>query len=897
MTDVSRRALFGLAGATGVGCLLAGHARPAAAEPADLPKLLKNFRHVHAGNAESNAQPSAAPKLAQIQADGERYLPRLRPPSQWERYSGVINDVRLGLANSSSGAVASGRLTSTFRVLCTISLATAAPGAPWFGDIAKQDQVIQALRWVVENYYSVQGNPYTGEGETYGDWWDWEIGSPNEITRAVAHLYDRIMVVDPGLISLCVAAMDSHLVFEPRFHSGANRADMTLNYLVQGAMLADDARVAEGLGAFLTVTEVVNPAAPVDGITDGFYPDGSFIQHGDVPYTGAYGKNLLTRLTQLVAVMAGTSYDAVAGLPAIAFGWVDQSFSPIIFEGHLLELVKGRIAARMKVGYEDATILAESLSQLCANLPPSEAAALGSFIKHMVLEAEVGVDVADFVSPLAIATFDQLMSGQSVIPGDPFFATGHRPFNSMERTVHGRPGFRFAIARSSSRVAKYEILSGANPRPWFQGEGAYYLYLAGQDQARTYGGEYLHVVHPTKLAGITAQVGEERQQSGNSPLGTNDHSGGVDVGGYGSASQRLGHEFNLTYLNPEGVKSWFMFDDEIVVLGADITEPAGRELQTSVDTRMGPAGSNPQISWIDVSGNPGFGPVSTASLRQARWHDPDSGAAVGYVFLDGNEISIESGLVTASGPAMTRMVSNLFYRHPGSVPSSHAYVIVPNADEAGLSGYQDDRLSILANSAAIQGVTHTSLGVTMVNFFTEGAVASLASDGPAGIVIVSNQDGTARVGISDPTFLRPSSVVRLNEPGLQLVHGDPGVHVVTSSDGVEITVDTEDAMGKVFRLELLDLQHAMVATEEGFAAVIEANAFSPSVERRLSQSLRSAGQHWDAGRRHSSHRALQRFARELEPLRSSSLDDREAVESLVELVAKLLVALANSPAW
>ncbi|WP_185975704.1 polysaccharide lyase family 8 super-sandwich domain-containing protein [Tessaracoccus rhinocerotis] len=865
-----------------------------AADPGDLPLLLQNFRSVHAGTATSNQSAAAAPRIALIEADGERYLSRLRPPSQWEQYSGVINDVRLGLENSSNGAVASGRLTSTFRVLCTLALATAAPGAQWFGDTAKQDQLIAALRWVVENYYSAQGNPYTGTGDTYGDWWDWEIGSPNEITRTLAHLYDRILLVDPGLVDLCVTMMDSHLLYVPRFHSGANRADISLNYLVQGALTADAPRVSEGLAAFLTVTQVVDPVAPVDGITDGFYPDGSFLQHVDVPYTGAYGKNLLTRLTQLVAVTAGTSLIGVSGLPSAAHGWVQNSFAPVTYEGHLLELVKGRIAARTNVGYEDAHILVEAFTQLAASLPTAQGEALRAYIKHIAQTSDETIEVATFVSPLAIAAFDALMTDAALVPEDPFFESGHKPFNSMERSVHGRPGYRFAIARSSSRIAKYETLSGANPRPWFQGEGAYYLYLSGQDQTQAYGGEYLHVVHPTKLAGVTAQVGEERAQSGNSPWATNDHSAGADVDGYGTASQQLGHEFNLTYLNPEGVKSWYMFDEEIVVLGADLSEPAGRDLITSVDTRISPAGSSPVFNWVDGDGFPGTGGTTGSVLQYARWSEPVAGGAVGYVFLNASPVSIESGAVSVTGPDLTRVVSNVSFLHAGDQPTSLAYAIVPNADEPDLEGYQDGRLVILANDASVQGVTHTGLGVTMLNFFSSSNAGVFESDGPASAVFARRSDGTIGVGISEPTFVGSSLTLRLSEPGIQLVSAEPGVTVSISGNVTEITLDTDGAAGRVFRLELLDLAHSLTSVEAGLSSAIELGSISASAVPRLRAALQVARTSWEAGRGRPMYLALLRFSRFVDEPRSATAGGEVHLRPLRELATRVVAAVKQT---
>src|SRR5581483_3991878 len=81
-------------------------------------------------------------------------------------------------------------------------------------------------------------------------------------------------------------------------------------------------------------------------------------------------------------------------------------------------------------------------------------------------------------------------------------------FNAMDRTVHRRPGHAFTLSRSSSRISRYEYMSGENLVPWFQGDGAHYLYLSGQDQTHAYGVDYFTTVSPYRLAGVTAPVEE-----------------------------------------------------------------------------------------------------------------------------------------------------------------------------------------------------------------------------------------------------------------------------------------------------------------------------------------------------------------------------------------------------
>ncbi|MGC0144914.1 silent information regulator protein Sir2, partial [Pseudactinotalea sp. Z1732] len=311
MPGLSRRQVLGIAAGAGLGIAIAGlplTQRTARADDLLLDRnaILENYAALYTGTEDSNAHPAVADKIAAIQTRSDQMFGRLRPNSDWVQYSGVIVDVRLGLENSTTGATASGRMTSTFRALAEIALATVTPGAASYGDRQRQDRVIEALRWVTETYYDVPGDIYTGTGEKYGDWFDWEIGSAHQITMMLAFMRDPIADVDPDLTLYCVDVMHSHLTFEPKFHTGANRADMTTNYFVQGALVGDDDAIEEGISQHLTVMADIDPVSPVDGITDGFYEDGSFLHHDNVAYNGSYGKNLLTRVVNAIKILHGT---------------------------------------------------------------------------------------------------------------------------------------------------------------------------------------------------------------------------------------------------------------------------------------------------------------------------------------------------------------------------------------------------------------------------------------------------------------------------------------------------------------------------------------------------------------------------------------------------------------
>src|SRR5262249_28176975 len=58
---------------------------------------------------------------------------------------------------------------------------------------------------------------------------------------------------------------------------------------------------------------------------DGFYRDGSFIQHGKHPYTGGYGISLLTNLANLMYLLSRSSWQITDASAQNAFLWIYHS--------------------------------------------------------------------------------------------------------------------------------------------------------------------------------------------------------------------------------------------------------------------------------------------------------------------------------------------------------------------------------------------------------------------------------------------------------------------------------------------------------------------------------------------------------------------------------------------
>ncbi|MGW0763835.1 polysaccharide lyase family 8 super-sandwich domain-containing protein, partial [Streptomyces sp. NPDC002814] len=533
--------------------------------------------------------------------------------------------------------------------------------------------------------------------------------------------------------------------------------------------------------------------------------------------------------------------------------WVRNGFAPLIFEGWMMEIVKGRAVSRTNTGYSDVAVVVEAVVDLSPLAEGADATALKSYVKHIRSTSRTAPDPSSFVSPVSIVRYADIIGDATIPPADLGPASRSLAFNAMDRTVHRRPGYAFALARSSDRISKYEYMNGENLMPWFQGDGAYYLYLSGQDQTQAYGIDYFTTVSPYGLAGVTAPV-EQRHtipelygkpfydnpghplnftsssESQNTyvyfPRGTNRHSGGAVLGTYGAAgmvqSGDVAHRDKaagllpddfVVYRNATATKSWFLLDEEIVVLAAGVGDSAGRAVTTTVDARIAAPDDRVSVTGRLRDGRPWTG-TGTGDLRWLRYANATQRTAVGYVFLDTppvrvalDEVTHSRRLVRTSNPdtAVTRGVFGVTVdQAPGAQLARLAYALVPNAGEARLRAYRHGPLKVLANTSDLQAITHAGLGLTAANSFTPGhhETAGLRIEGPASVIVRRARHGLTTVAVSDPTMDRDTVGVLLHGRPLRAVTSDEGVRVRSERGGTRLEFDTRHAYGRSFTVVL-----------------------------------------------------------------------------------------------
>ncbi|WP_329454753.1 polysaccharide lyase family 8 super-sandwich domain-containing protein [Streptomyces sp. NBC_01497] len=820
---------------------------PGAAPAGDPAVTAANTVALLAGTAASSARPEAAARLAAIESTARGRLAALDAAGDGELFEGLP----LGTSDPN--------LRASYQYLYDIALATRVPGAAGStlrGDTAVQDRVIDALAELHDDWYGDQARGY------YGNWYTWEIGISSAVSRTLVLLADRLAGRLPALTAAYVASMDGYLRngkdgdvdLDSRFHTGANLADITTNRVLQGSVLADSRRIAKAVADQLTVLATINPYHLDHQVTDGFYADGSFLQHASVAYTGSYGRDLLGRVVDTVTILDGAGYTDVAPVVAVARGWIVRSFAPVIFEGWMMEIVKGRGVSRTTSGYADTAAIIEAVVGLSGYATGADATALRGYARFLHQASHAAPTPAGFVSPVRAVRYADILADTSLPARDLAGARGNHAFGAMDRTVHRRPGWAFALARSSTRVSAYEYMSGENLMPWFQGAGAHHLYLRGQDQAQRFGADHLATVPPYRLAGVTAPVEARRtvpqlygtqwfddpaagftasSDSQNAyvyfPRSTNSFSGGVSLDGFGTAglvqgddaayaAQQAGElpDGFVAYRGAEAVKSWFLLDEEVVVLVAGAGDAAGRGVTTTLDTRVSDPADPVRVTGLRRDGRAWTPGEAAVPLAWLRWSDGEDGPSVGYVFLDGPPpvVSLETvtrsrRLVRAANPdtPVTKRVFSVAYeQQPGAARMSAAYALLPLACERRLSAYGGDRHSpeVLANTTRLQALAHRGLGLTALNAFTSGThrVPGLSVDGPVSVLVRRVDRGSVTVAFGDPTTELDQVAVTLHGEPLSVVSADDGVRVRRVPGGTRVVADTREAYGRSLTVTL-----------------------------------------------------------------------------------------------
>ncbi|MGV9350149.1 polysaccharide lyase 8 family protein [Streptomyces spiralis] len=636
----------------------------------------------------------------------------------------------------------SARIVTSYNRLSTMAQAYCQPGTGLTGSTEVRDAVIAGLD-------HLNSEVYNDRTARYGNWWSWQIGAAQSLMDTCVLLHDHLTPTQTD--SYCRAV--DHFVPDSVFDSytgtstGANRVDLCRGVILRGIVGENPDKVA-------LATRALAPVFPYVTAGDGFYADGSFIQHRNVPYIGGYGAVLHDGVGRLMALLRGSSWE-VGGAQSF-LDTIDRAIAPFIYNGLMMDNVSARGISR--VGTSDhsrAHGLMATVLLVGQGATAEENARWRAMVKGWLRRDYYYPALSDPGLGLARTSLLQTLQDDDSVKAAPE-PVEHRLFHNMARATHRRPGWAASVSMAAKNIAHYEFGNGENARGYHTGAG--WLSWWGDDFGlEHYADEFWPTVDPYRLPGITASRKPLPDGAGGNwgqPCPDATWVGGTTDGRFGATGQHLKGLMSTMSAH----KSWFWLEDSVVCLGAGISASDGFTVETTIDNRNLGAKGAPALT-VDGTVQPSV-QGWTAGFEDARW--AHIAGQAGYVFPGGAGLravreertgawrDINTNGTTAP---VTRRYLTLFTDH-GTDPTdaSYAYVLLPGAGADATARRAADKgwLRILANDREQQGIRVPGLGFTAVNFWAPGTVGPVTASAPASVLIRENRDGTATVVVSDP---------------------------------------------------------------------------------------------------------------------------------------------------
>lgn len=707
-------------------------------------------------------------------------------------------------------ATDSSAISNSFSRLQTLAVAYSTPGAALYQNPQLKTDLLSALDWMYANYYN------TTIAET-GNWFAWEIGGPKALTNIM-------LLLERDLTSQQVTNLTNALlrfVPDPKkrvingvVETGANLADKAVIFNRIGLLLHDEAKIIRARDCLSELFSYVTSGV-------GFYTDGSYIDHTNFSYTAGYGYVTYLNLAQMLYVSQGSQWTITDPNVGNVYRWAYDSFEPLLYHGRILDMTAGRSIAR---GAENdlahAVPVTTALLYLSLNAPDADAARLKSLVKYMMESDPQNT----FIERASLPLLD--LVSKSIAPvasrGDVNFA---KVFPSMDRAVQSRNGWMFGIAGASSRISNYESINNENLKGWYTGDGMVYFY---NTTSPNYSSDFWATVDPYRLPGTTEASEATFPRSavsinaGKAYLSPKNWVGGTQLGEFATfgidfmADGNRQSDGSLARQNTVvAKKSYFMFDNEMVMLGAGINSTGGEDVQTTVENRQ-LASNNMGVTVNGSSYSDGTQSVQSMNI-------PDVG---GYVFLGDQQVSLKqetrtgqwrdintdtasggSGWTRPDGVTPTTPVQKTYQtvwidHGVNPVNATYAYVQLPNATATQTQTYaQNPDVTVLSNTPDVQAVQEKTLGMTGAHFFAAGvAGGALKSSNPVA-VSYREQGGTVNFSFADPTQTQTSVIVEYQRPVTGIVSSDPAITVLQTSPTFKVQVNLSGLRGRSVNLQ------------------------------------------------------------------------------------------------
>ncbi len=463
---------------------------------------------------------------------------------------------------------------------------------------------------------------------------------------------------------------------------------------------------------------------------DGLYKDGSYIAENGVASSGSYGVTAFSRLTSILYAINGTAGDLSDNEAAKQFlyEWAVKSIIPSIYNGSAISTVTGSyIAESDKMGGEAVSALL-TLSKLLDNEKANE-------IKAIVkaYSSSENKTFIPYLTGYGICEFQNIESNNKLIGKT---ISGSYAFSAMDKLITVGTKYSASLSLSSVRSSKFEtrpigigtneeLYGAVNAQGWFSGDGMLLVYNPYYQTSDT----YWKYVNYGRLPGTTVDSRTRNSYDAGGYNGISSYAGFAVNGDFAVAANAMYNNNNEYVSDLTAKKSWFIFDEEIVCLGAGITN-------TSVSTKANT--TNPQTI-ESVIENIFYGD-NTAIILSADLDDPNNElkpnssfstltnsslyfSKYGGIYVPTNKNdTLKARLSKTSGGNFIE----LWFDH-GATPSdaTYEYAILPGAMISDFFEYtSNENYRVLSNTEKLQAVMDISSGAYGYTFWEAAATVN-----------------------------------------------------------------------------------------------------------------------------------------------------------------------------
>lgn len=600
----------------------------------------------------------------------------------------------------------SANLTATYRKLEEMAKQVTNPSSRYYQDETVIRTVRDSMEWMHKHVYN-------SEKIIVGNWWDYEIGTPRAINNTLSLMKEYF---SDEKIKKYTDAIEKFVPDPEHFRKttdnpfkalGGNLVDMGRVKVIAGLLRKDDQEISSTIRSIEQVFKLVDQG-------EGFYQDGSYIDHTNVAYTGAYGNVLIDGLSQLLPVIQKTKSPIDKDKMQTMYHWIDKSFAPLLVNGELMDMSRGRSISRANSeGHVAAVEVLRGIHRIADMSEGETKQRLQSLVKTIV-QSDSYYDVFKNLKTYKdISLMQSLLSdaGVASVPRTSYLSA----FNKMDKTAmyNTEKGFGFGLSLFSSRTLNYEHMNKENKRGWYTSDGMFYLYNGDLSH---YSDGYWPTVNPYKMPGTT----ETDAKRLDSDTGKVLPSAFVGTSKLDETNATATMDFTNWNQTLTAHKSWFMLKDKIAFLGSNIQNTSTDTAATTIDQRKLESSVPYKVYVNDKEASLTEQEKDYPETQSVFLESSNSKKNIGYFFFKKSSISMSKAVQKGSWKDINegqsdKEVENEFltisqaHKQNGD---SYGYMLIPNVDRATFNQMVKElESSLIDNNETLQSVYDAKQGV------------------------------------------------------------------------------------------------------------------------------------------------------------------------------------------